>query len=257
MSLVEGQGPLGGTTGPDLSRYFAVCAILIVATAGVAWGLRRLVSSNLKTRSGKRSLQIVDVLNLGGKRKLAVVRCYDRTFALGLGEREVTPIAELDSAIGAIPIPTPRDARDPGGFAHTLEQIRASLPQAPVRTRALPAAPQEDLVKSKLVRRRKTQDSPSQGLIAPAGAARAAGNTARSNRTSESQMAARKLEAQDVASAALRIAEKKRSPSGEPALRPGPRKLGMAQPLNRAAAHSQGPETPAAHQIPRMEGILG
>ena len=62
----------------------------------LACGFRRLAAGSLRTRASQRSLQVLDVLPLGGKRKLSVVRLYDRTFALGVGEREVTLVAELD-----------------------------------------------------------------------------------------------------------------------------------------------------------------
>tara|TARA_R110002126_G_scaffold28577_1_gene95302 strand:+ start:12621 stop:13091 length:471 start_codon:yes stop_codon:yes gene_type:complete len=93
--------------GPDLTRYFTVVAILVVAVVGLGWGFRRVVAGAIKQRSSKRSLQVVDVLPLGGKRQLTVVRCYDRTFALGLGEKDVTLVAELD------PVFTADEANEP------------------------------------------------------------------------------------------------------------------------------------------------
>jgi len=130
LPAAQEAGRLGGTTGPDLSRYFLVCAILIAVTAGVAWGLKKLLAHNLQVRASQRSLKVLDVLGLGGKRQVAVVRCYDRTFVLGLGEREVSPIAELDPVIGSDEAPeTPRPA-DRAAFAQALEQVRKALPKA-------------------------------------------------------------------------------------------------------------------------------
>ena len=63
----------------------------------VPWGVnRRRVVTIKDGEPGERSLSVLDVLPLGGKRRLAVVRCYDRTFVLGLGDREISAIAELD-----------------------------------------------------------------------------------------------------------------------------------------------------------------
>ena len=87
---------LGGSTGPDLTRYFVVCVLILGTTAALAYGFRRLIAETLRKKAGQRSMRIVDVLPLGGKRRLTVVRCYDRTFLLGIGEKEIGLVAELD-----------------------------------------------------------------------------------------------------------------------------------------------------------------
>ncbi len=83
--------------GPDMTRYVLVCFVLLGAIGGVAYLFKRFIASSVRARASKRSLQIVDLLPLGGKQRLCVVRCYDRTFALGLGDKEVALIAELDA----------------------------------------------------------------------------------------------------------------------------------------------------------------
>ena len=83
--------------GPDLTRYLLICSGLIVAIAVLGWGFRRFLGGTLATRAARRSLRIVDSLPMGGRRRLAVVRCYDRTFLLGVGDREVNLVAELDA----------------------------------------------------------------------------------------------------------------------------------------------------------------
>jgi len=123
----EGGNRFGGTEGPDLSRYLTVCIVLIVAIGGLAYGFKRLVAGNLKTRAGKRSLQVLDVLPLGGKQRLAVVRCYDRTFALGLGDKEVTAIAELDPVIGAEEQPGDGAPTDEQTFQRALAHVQEAL----------------------------------------------------------------------------------------------------------------------------------
>jgi len=89
---------VGRASGPDLTRYLAVCVGVIAALVGAAWLFRRYLAGHLKARAARRSLQVLDVLPLSGKQKLVVVRCYDRSFLLGLGEKEVRSIAELDLA---------------------------------------------------------------------------------------------------------------------------------------------------------------
>jgi flagellar biosynthetic protein FliO len=83
--------------GPDMTRYVLVCFVLLGLIGGVAWLFKRFIAASVRARASKRSLQIVDLLPLGGKQRLCVVRCYDRTFALGLGDKEVALIAELDA----------------------------------------------------------------------------------------------------------------------------------------------------------------
>ncbi|MFT5048633.1 MAG: flagellar biogenesis protein FliO [Chlamydiales bacterium] len=106
LTPVLGQAA-SAANGPDLTRYFMVCGLIVFLIIGLGYGFRRLFSASLKRRASGRSLRLVDVLPLGGKQRLGVVRCYDRTFLLGLGERDVTLVAELDSIIGAEPAGKP------------------------------------------------------------------------------------------------------------------------------------------------------
>lgn len=93
---VASLGNAGG--GPDLTWLMTTSAVLILTIGVVAYGFRKLVVGGLKGRAAQRDLRVLDVLPLGGKRQLAVVRCYDRTFAIGLGEKSVDLVAELDTA---------------------------------------------------------------------------------------------------------------------------------------------------------------
>jgi len=128
LVLALGTGPLQG---PDLTRYFVVCAGTIAALIGAAWLFKRYLAGHLKARASRRSLQIVDVLPLGGKQKLVVVRCYDRSFLLGVGEKEVRSIAELEAESPAPAAGTPAAAPTFEPFAHVLE--RELVPAQPTR----------------------------------------------------------------------------------------------------------------------------
>lgn len=88
---------LAGGAAPDLTWMAVVVASFVVTIAAIAFGFRKLVSGSMRTRASKRDLRVLDVLPLGGKRQLVVVRCYDRTFALGLAEKSVGIVAELDT----------------------------------------------------------------------------------------------------------------------------------------------------------------
>jgi hypothetical protein len=52
------------------------------------------------------------------------VRCYDRTFLIGLGEKELASIAELDAVIAPAREPAPSRA-DLHSFSQVLDRLRA------------------------------------------------------------------------------------------------------------------------------------
>lgn len=91
-----GTSPMSSMPGLDMTQYALVCFGLVAMILALGWAAKRFLAGNLRQRASQRSMKIVDVLPLGGKRQLAVVRCYDRTFVLGLGERDVTLVTELD-----------------------------------------------------------------------------------------------------------------------------------------------------------------
>ena len=112
--------------GPDLTRYLFVCGILLGAILALAWGFKKLVAGSVRARAASRSLQVVDLLPLGGKQRLAVVRCYDRTFALGLGEKEISLVAEIDPVHVAEKKPGEPGKADRHAFLQALSKARAS-----------------------------------------------------------------------------------------------------------------------------------
>jgi len=93
----------GPNEGFDLTRYVWVCCVLVAGIALLGFGFQRLFARTLRVRAAQRSLAVLDVLPLGSKQRLLVVRCYDRSFLLGCGEREVRRIAELDVDDGLVP----------------------------------------------------------------------------------------------------------------------------------------------------------
>jgi len=125
-AVLSAEGPLPAA-GPDLSNYLLVCAGLLAFVLALAWFFRRFVAESVRRRAAKRSLQVIDVLPLGGKQKLMVVRCYDRNFLLGAGDKEIRSIAELDPEAVAAPVasaapepPEPADDIEPAPFAESL-----------------------------------------------------------------------------------------------------------------------------------------
>lgn len=125
----------GQATGPDLTRYLAVCAGSILVLLAAAWLFRRFFARHLAARAAKRSLQVLDVLPLSGKQKLVVVRCYDRSFLLGLGDKEVRAIAELDGTPAPASIGTPSSGSG-APFAAVLQDELVLAPAQAARVRA-------------------------------------------------------------------------------------------------------------------------
>lgn len=127
---------VGRATGPDLTRYLVVCTGTILALLAAAWLFRRYLAGRLRVRAAKRSLQVLDVLPLSGKQKLVVVRCYERSFLLGLGEKEVRAIAELDVTPDVTPDSRPASEAPASSFGLPFS---AALTDELVLRPALPA----------------------------------------------------------------------------------------------------------------------
>ncbi len=250
----------GGSLGPDLTRYFVVCAILVVVIGLMAWGFKRLFSGDLKVRAAKRSLQTLDVLPMGGKRRIAVVRCYDRTFVLGIGDHEITPIAELDPVETADHAPVPAGKADDAAFAAALEAVRASMPNrkvaevrkalpSPKRQATAPTAATAQAAPVKRKVRRKVRKSE----VAPEAINRTRPKQVRQTKAST------RSEVLSVAAAAQEIVKDKQRARtqgvapAEPVLvqTAAPQQL---QPVARPSTKAAAPKPP---QVLRLEGVLG
>ncbi|MEO6708109.1 MAG: flagellar biosynthetic protein FliO [Planctomycetota bacterium] len=136
LTLALLEGPAAAKTGPDMTQYFGVCVGLILLVVLGGYAFKRLFAHTLSTRAARRSLQIVDVLPLGGKQRLAVVRCYERTFVVGLGDKEMCLVTELDAqstpelvASSVEPLPTPADQ---SAFQRLLRAARPRPPRKAV-----------------------------------------------------------------------------------------------------------------------------
>jgi len=155
LGLVElGSEPTGESAstmpGIDMTRYALVCFGLVAVILVLAWAFKRFMAGNMSLRAGQRAMKVVDVLPLGGKRQLAVVRCYDRSFLIGMGEREVNLVTELDSQEdleGQLAVAKPSEGRSfKSLFQRAVREApapAAAAAAAPVATETItpPAAP--------------------------------------------------------------------------------------------------------------------
>ena len=104
LALLAPSPALAETASTSLAQGLGQAAVVVALFIGAlglcALGAKRLFANGLRARAERRSLAVVDILPLGPKQRACVLRCYDRTFLLGLGEREVCSIAELDAVVG-------------------------------------------------------------------------------------------------------------------------------------------------------------
>ncbi len=125
----------------DLTSYLIFSAVVIAAVLVLGWVVRRFFARTLRQRAAQRSLAVVDVLPLGGKQKLFVVRCYDRHFLVGAGDKELASIAELDppesEQAPELELEEHEAVRPPGrgDFAELLVKEAPELDQHQVRPR--------------------------------------------------------------------------------------------------------------------------
>lgn len=89
----------------DPMRYLVACMGVLGLLAVGLFALRKLVMGAQRTRAAGRSLAVLDQLHLGGSKRLTVVRCYDRQFVLGVGDKEIAVVAELDVDQAVPPLP--------------------------------------------------------------------------------------------------------------------------------------------------------
>jgi len=137
------------TSSPDLTRYVMVCVSMVLLVIALSFGFRKLLAKNLKRRAAARSLQVVDMLPLGGKQRLVVVRCYDRQFLIGVGDKELSSIAELDASSDELPessvfdLPTSASPIHQRGFAGALEGVLSKWKSPKVAAQPQAATPSE------------------------------------------------------------------------------------------------------------------
>lgn len=131
--LSQDPDPVTGATstmpGIDMTRYALVCLGLVAVILVLAWAFKRFLAGNMRLRAAQRSMKVVDVLPLGGKRQLAVVKCYDRTFLIGMGEREVNLVTELDAdedVEGQLKQPA---ATEPRSFKSLFQRAVSEVPE--------------------------------------------------------------------------------------------------------------------------------
>lgn len=132
----------------QLIRYWIVVGTLLGALFLASFLVKRLGLRQKLLRSARRSFQVLDVLPLGRGQRLCVVRCYDRTFLIGVGDKELSSIAELDQGVVDNDLAKERQAAPRAGrsFGEWLSPLlKAERAAAPAPTAgpapAVPAAP--------------------------------------------------------------------------------------------------------------------
>jgi len=130
----------------SLARLGIALLVLVGLGAGVVAMVRTSRSSASRRRGRARSVEVLDVLALGGKRSIAVARVYDRVLVLGIGDGPVSLLtevrdddgAEAETPAVAAPIPAPPAA------APALEPFRQLLSRMSATRRAPVAEPEPE-----------------------------------------------------------------------------------------------------------------
>ncbi len=119
---------IAGDSGLDLTRYLLISAAMVAMIGGLGWLFQKTMAGSVRSRAQKRSLRIIDVLPMGGKRKLAVVKIYDRTFVVGMGDKELSLISELDGEVPEHEELKPKGSQVKAiGLARAFEAVRQKV----------------------------------------------------------------------------------------------------------------------------------
>ncbi len=154
-----------GAPAPDLFRYAlsmtAVIGLLICALYGIRSWTRKAGRSG---RAG-RTLEILEALPLGGSKRVCVLRCGERRFLVGLGDKELcalgelgeveadaTPVASADlKAAELIPLPPEmKDSGSSGRFRGLVQRaLRSPLTDLAPKPQAATPAPNEATIEAR------------------------------------------------------------------------------------------------------------
>lgn len=123
---------------PELTRYLVVSGALLGALFLASFLVRRLAGGSRLTLNARRGIQVLEATSLGGSKRAMVVRCHDRTFLLGVGDKEVCSIAELDSDV----VKVDQGKREPKtqNFAGLLGSKAPKAKARPEQTQPEPAS---------------------------------------------------------------------------------------------------------------------
>jgi flagellar biogenesis protein FliO len=92
---VSGKEKPGRADEEALAKLGFVILTIMGLGASAVWLVRKSKGLPLRKRGRGKSLEVVDLLNLGHKKSLAVVRVYDRVFVIGIGDGPLSLVTEL------------------------------------------------------------------------------------------------------------------------------------------------------------------
>lgn len=100
--------------------------VLVVALAvGLGWAAKRMNARRLLGGRG-RNMELVETIQVGPRRQLALVRLGGQWLVVGLGEKELTHIATMPVPVetAVAPVQTP-----PSAFANELARLVPAAPE--------------------------------------------------------------------------------------------------------------------------------
>jgi flagellar protein FliO/FliZ len=92
-----------GITGADLFRVLGSLALVIALLVLLLWALNRL-NIKISSQNAGRKLQVVEILSLGGRQKIALVRVGAKEVLIGISPTQITALTgEMSSHVDPNP----------------------------------------------------------------------------------------------------------------------------------------------------------
>jgi flagellar biosynthetic protein FliO len=111
--------------GTALALFIGLLVVVGLAV-GLGWAAKRLNAKRLLGGKG-RHLQVIETVALAPKRSLALVRLGGQVLVLGVGEHDISQLAQLPAEVLDRPAP-PAAPAAPTPFAQALEQAGGTKP---------------------------------------------------------------------------------------------------------------------------------
>ena len=95
-----------GFNGTEIFRLLGSFLIVIALMAGLLWALRRLQAKMAVQNSG-RKLQVLEILSVGTRQKIALVRVGDQEVLIGISPTQISALTGEMASTSSLAIPTP------------------------------------------------------------------------------------------------------------------------------------------------------
>lgn len=154
-----------GAPAPDLFRYALSLTVVIGLLICALYGIRSWTRNAGRSGRAGRTLEILEALPMGGSKRVCVLRCGERRFLVGLGDKELCALGELGAVeADATPVasadlktaeltplaPEMKDSGDGGRFRGLVQRaLKSPLTDLATKTQAATQAPSEATIEAR------------------------------------------------------------------------------------------------------------